>query len=201
MRQTGGGYPIHRLHRPLAHEVTDRPHGLTQIGRSDKKKVNTVNGGDCVDLLDCLCGFDLYRHERLAIVPFSELGQRDRAVTAVKAERIQPTATPGCELRPAHEFFGVIGGCDLSGHHPRGSTLEAAGHGGVVRWWDPYKAVEVVCHAGGCRDLDVARRQPGMLDIDPEPIKTAPHSEVADDVGVEHPPHREDHQSLTTLET
>jgi hypothetical protein len=58
-----------------------------------------------------------------------------------------------------------------------------------------------VGHAGGGRNLDVMSRQPGMLDVDPEPVEVTSHPQVMDDVVMKHPPYREHHQSLTTLET
>lgn len=40
-----------------------------------------------------------------------------------------------------------------------------------------------------------------MLDVDPEPVKPPGHTQILNDVVVEHPPHREHHEPLASLET
>jgi hypothetical protein len=43
--------------------------------------------------------------------------------------------------------------------------------------------------------------QPSMFDIDPKPVEVTLHPQIADHVVMEHPAHREHHQSLAPLQT
>jgi hypothetical protein len=40
-----------------------------------------------------------------------------------------------------------------------------------------------------------------MFDINPKPVEVTLHPQIADHVVMEHPAHREHHQSLATLQT
>ena len=69
------------------------------------------------------------------------------------------------------------------------------GDRGVIGRWDPDEAIETVCQPCG-RDLDVICGETAVLDVDPETVEVTGHPEVADQVGMEHPPDGKHHQSF-----
>ncbi len=56
-------------------------------------------------------------------------------------------------------------------------------------------------HPGRGRHLDVVGGEPSVLDVDPEPVEVTLLTQIVDDVVMEHPPHRKDHQTLPALQT
>jgi hypothetical protein len=50
--------------------------------------------------------------------------------------------------------------------------------------------------AGHGGDFDVVNRQPAVLEVDPEAVEATLHSQVLDDVVVEHPAHGKQDQPL-----
>jgi hypothetical protein len=194
-----GRDPVDGRNALLIVDVTNDAHGLAQVRRPHKQEIHAIYGGDFFYLVDRGRSLDHYRHERVPVVSLCELGHRDGPVAPVETEWIHAPVTAGSELGPSDDLLGVGCGGDLGGHDPGGTALEAAGHRRIIRRRDPDEAVEAVGPAGCSRQFDVLGGEAAVLEIDPETVEAALHAEIANDVVVEHSPHRKQDQPLAAL--